>query len=412
MENNTMKGKICLVTGATAGIGEATALLLAKLGATVVGVGRNPAKIENSIRMIKEKSGNPDVAFLKADLSSQKDIRELAQQFKDQYSRLDVLVNNAGATFTERQQSIDGIEMTFALNHLGYFLLTNLLLDLLEKGAPARIINVSSSLHKMGKLDFGDIPFDNGYTRSKAYQRTKLANIAFTAAGLIALAAGEDFDLGTAGAGVGATTALLKGGLGSASLVMPEGITVGALVVANPHGSVVAPGGKAFWAAPFEMHAEFGGIGMPASPDPFLLPRNDKLRAYEAMRGLPKGAATPPAGPSASMNTTIAIVATNAIMDKAQLLRMAVAAQDGMARAIVPSHTPFDGDLVFALSTAEVALQKPVEESSRLGHAAAVCLSRAIARAIYLARPAPGDTLPTWRQGVGADGKIPFNRAV
>ena len=180
MQNKNMKGKICLVTGATAGIGEATALLLAKLGATVIGVGRNPAKIENSIRMIKERSGNPDVVFLKADLSSQKDIRDLAQQFKDQYSRLDVLVNNAGATFTERRQSIDGIEMTFALNHLGYFLLTNLLLDLLEKGAPARIINVSSSLHKMGKLDFGDIPFDNGYTRSKAYQRTKLANIAFT----------------------------------------------------------------------------------------------------------------------------------------------------------------------------------------------------------------------------------------
>ena len=180
MQNKNMKGKICLVTGATAGIGEATALLLAKLGATVIGVGRNPAKIENSIRMIKERSGNPDVVFLKANLSSQKDIRDLAQQFKDQYSRLDVLVNNAGATFTERQQSIDGIEMTFALNHLGYFLLTNLLLDLLEKGAPARIINVSSSLHKMGKLDFGDIPFDNGYTRSKAYQRTKLANIAFT----------------------------------------------------------------------------------------------------------------------------------------------------------------------------------------------------------------------------------------
>lgn len=175
-----MKGKICLVTGATAGIGEATALLLAKSGATVVGVGRNPVKIQNSIRMIKEKSGNPDVTFLKADLSSQKDIRNLAQQFKDQYSHLDVLINNAGATFAERQQSIDGIEMTFALNHLGYFLLTNLLLDLLEKNAPARIINVSSSLHKMGKLDFEDIPFENGYARSKAYQRTKLANIAFT----------------------------------------------------------------------------------------------------------------------------------------------------------------------------------------------------------------------------------------
>ena len=216
-------------------------------------------------------------------------------------------------------------------------------------------------------------------------------------------AAAEDFELGTAGAGVGATTALLKGGLGSASLVMPEGIIVGALVVANPHGSVVAPGGKAFWAAPFEMHAEFGDVGMPAMPDPFLLPRNDKLRAYEAMRRLPTGGAVPPAGPSGRMNTTIAIVATNAIMDKAQLLRMAVAAQDGMARAIVPSHTPFDGDLVFALSTAEAPMQKPVEEASRLGHAAAVCLSRAIARAIYLARPAPGDTLPTWQQGVGAE---------
>ncbi len=180
MQNNNMKGKICLVSGATAGIGEATALLLAKLGATVIGVGRNPEKIENSIRMIKEISGNPDVAFLKADLSSQKDIRDVAHQFKDQYDRLDVLVNNAGATFAERQESIDGIEMTFALNHLGYFLLTNLLVELLEKSAPARIINVSSSLHKMGKLDFKDIPFDNGYTRSKAYQRTKLANIAFT----------------------------------------------------------------------------------------------------------------------------------------------------------------------------------------------------------------------------------------
>jgi len=180
MHTNDMKGKICLVTGATAGIGEAAALLLAKSGASVVGVGRNAAKIENTINMIKEETGNPDVAFLKADLSSQKDIQELARQFKDQYSRLDVLVNNAGATFEERQESIDGIEMTFALNHLGYFLLTNLLIDLLEESVPARIINVSSSLHKMGKLDFQDIPFINGYTRSKAYKRSKLANIAFT----------------------------------------------------------------------------------------------------------------------------------------------------------------------------------------------------------------------------------------
>lgn len=180
LQEQDMTGKVCLVSGATAGIGEATAYLLAKQGATVVGIGRNPTKNENSTRMIKEKTGNPNVEYLLADLSSQKDIRAVAQQFKNQYDRLDVLVNNAGATFTNRLQSADGIEMTFALNHLGYFLLTNLLYDLLEKSAPARIINVSSSLHKLGTLDFQDISFENGYSGGKAYRRSKLANIAFT----------------------------------------------------------------------------------------------------------------------------------------------------------------------------------------------------------------------------------------
>lgn len=178
--NQVMQGKVCLVTGATAGIGEATALLLAQQGATVVGVGRNPIKNENSTRRIIEETGNPNVEYLLADLSSQKDIRIVAQQFGNRYDRLDVLVNNAGATFTERLQSKDGIEMTFALNHLGYFLLTNLLYDLLEKSAPARIINVSSSLHKLGSLDFQDIHFEKGYSGGKAYRRSKLANIAFT----------------------------------------------------------------------------------------------------------------------------------------------------------------------------------------------------------------------------------------
>ncbi len=177
---NDMHGKVCLVTGATAGIGQAAALLLAKQGATVVGVGRNPSKIVVSTKMIKEKSGNPAVEYLLADLSSQKDIRELAQQFLAKYDRLDVLINNAGATFGERQESVDGIEMTFALNHLGYFYLTNLLSELLDASAPSRVINISSSLHRFGKLNFDDIPFKNGYARSKAYQRSKLANIAFT----------------------------------------------------------------------------------------------------------------------------------------------------------------------------------------------------------------------------------------
>jgi NAD(P)-dependent dehydrogenase (short-subunit alcohol dehydrogenase family) len=135
MQTQDMTGKVCLVTGATAGIGQAAALLLAKRGATIVGIGRNPVKNKRSTEMIKTESGNPDVEYLLADLSSQKDIHSVVQQFKTKYDRLDVLVNNAGATFGERLESIDGIEMTFALNHLGYFLLTNLLQDILEASA-------------------------------------------------------------------------------------------------------------------------------------------------------------------------------------------------------------------------------------------------------------------------------------
>jgi len=180
LQQQDMIGKVCLVSGATAGIGEAAALLLAKRGAMIVGVGRNPKKNKTSTEMIKTKTGNPNVEYLLADLSSQKDIHHLAQQFKQKYNRLDVLINNAGATFGERMESVDGIEMTFALNHLGYFLLTNLLQDALEDSAPSRVINVSSSLHKLGKINFEDIPFKSGYARSKAYQRSKLANIAFT----------------------------------------------------------------------------------------------------------------------------------------------------------------------------------------------------------------------------------------
>jgi len=175
-----MVGKVCLVTGATAGIGQATAKLLAQHGATVVGIGRNSEKNELSTQMIKEKTGNPNIEYLLADLSSQNEIRTLAKQFQEKYNRLDVLVNNAGATFGERLKSIDGIEMTFALNHLGYFLLTKLLNDILKASAPSRVINVSSSLHKLGKINFDDIPYNYGYARSKAYQRSKLANIAFT----------------------------------------------------------------------------------------------------------------------------------------------------------------------------------------------------------------------------------------
>lgn len=205
------------------------------------------------------------------------------------------------------------------------------------------------------------------------------------------------FELGSHGAGMGATTASLKGGLGSASLVMPNGTVVGALVVANPHGSVIVPKSQHFWSAPFEMAAEFGGFGLPQSFDPHALPKNEKLRAYQALHGLPEGHVSTPEG----MNTTIAIVATSARLNKAQLKRMAVAAQDGMARAIVPSHTPFDGDLIFSVSTGEDMLDETVVDNMRLGHAAAVCLSRAIARGVYHAKTAKGDTLPTWQSSFG-----------
>ena len=198
--------------------------------------------------------------------------------------------------------------------------------------------------------------------------------------------------LGSHGAGTGATTAVIKGGLGSSSLVMPNGVVIGALVVVNPHGSVVTPGRRNFWAAPFEMNDEFGGVGVGTLHDAYAIPRNEKLKAYEAMYPEAQLSGVTPKG----MNTTIAIIATNAAMDKAQLKRLAVAAQDGMARAIVPSHTPFDGDLVFSLSTAEQPLQNPIIDSMQLGHAAAVCLSRAIARGVFHATEAAGDTLPIW----------------
>ena len=208
-------------------------------------------------------------------------------------------------------------------------------------------------------------------------------------------AASPEFQLGSHGAGTGATTAVLKGGLGSASLIMPNGIVVGALVVVNPHGSVVTPGSKNFWAAPFEMNDEFGGLGVSVNHDAYTLPRNEKLKAYEAMYPDATSSGQTPQG----MNTTIAIVATNAAMDKAQLKRLAVSAQDGMARAIVPSHTPFDGDLIFSASTCEQEMASPVLDSMQLGHAAAVCLSRAIARGVFHASEAKGDTLAAWSTG-------------
>jgi NAD(P)-dependent dehydrogenase (short-subunit alcohol dehydrogenase family) len=169
-----------MVTGATAGIGEVTARELARMGATLIGVGRNPEKCQATAQQIKAETGNPDVTFMVADLSSQAEVRRLAEEFKRQYQRLHVLVNNAGAVFNRRQESVDGIEMTMALNHLNYFLVTHLLLDLLKASAPARIVNVSSDAHQPARINFDDIEARTRYSGWTMYGQSKLANVLFT----------------------------------------------------------------------------------------------------------------------------------------------------------------------------------------------------------------------------------------
>ena len=193
-------------------------------------------------------------------------------------------------------------------------------------------------------------------------------------------AAAPDFALGTAGAGYGAMTGFLKGGLGSASSVLPSGLTVGALVVVNALGQATVGETPHFWAAAFEEGQEFGGFG-PAPMTPHDAPHPRK-RLGEA--------------------TTNANVATDATLTKAQAHRMAVAAHDGMARALVPAHTPLDGDLVFSLATGAKPVADPLTDPFQLGHAAATCLARAIARAVYLARSEPLDLQPTWQSRFGA----------
>ena len=178
----SMSEKVVLITGATNGIGKVTALEMAKQGYKVVLVGRNPAKTQATVSEIKLQSGNPAVEGLLADLSSLAELRKLADEFRQRYARLDVLVNNAGAYYASRQESADGYEMTFAVNHLAYFLLTNLLLDMLKASAPARIVNVSSDAHKSAKINFDDLQSTSGYGAQgfSVYGVSKLANILFT----------------------------------------------------------------------------------------------------------------------------------------------------------------------------------------------------------------------------------------
>ncbi len=178
--NSSMHGKICLVTGANSGIGKATALALARMGATVVMVCRDRARGEQARSEITTKSRNNAVDLLLADLSSQQAIRQLVEHFQHHYTHLHVLINNAGAgaAFTGRRETVDGLEMTFAVNYLAPFLLTNLLLDVLKASAPARIVNVSSNSHEAGYIQLDDLQGEHHYRR--AYEQSKLAVVLFT----------------------------------------------------------------------------------------------------------------------------------------------------------------------------------------------------------------------------------------
>ncbi len=175
-----MHGKVCLVTGAASGIGAVTARALAQKGATVILVDRDSDRGTAVAEQIAQQAGSDAVEFMRADLSAQAEIRQLAQQFKSRYRRLDVLVNNAGAMFDRRRESVDGIEMTFALNYLGYFLLTNLLLDTIQDSAPARIINTSSRSHARARINFDDLESRTNYQGLQAYAHSKLAILLFT----------------------------------------------------------------------------------------------------------------------------------------------------------------------------------------------------------------------------------------
>lgn len=175
-----LQGKTILVTGATSGIGFIAAGHLAQMGARIVVVSRSPEKCLAAVVQITKETGNPLVEFIAADLSTKVGIRHVADEFMKKYASLDVLLNNAGAMFMSRKVSDDGIEMTIALNHLNYFYLTTLLLDVLKASKQARVVNVSSDAHRGGKINIADIQLQNGYTGFGAYSQSKLANVLFT----------------------------------------------------------------------------------------------------------------------------------------------------------------------------------------------------------------------------------------
>jgi len=175
-----MIGKLVLITGATSGIGEAAATELAAWGASIVAVVRNRRRGEETLAQIRATTGNEQLELLVGDLAAQADVRRVAQEFKERHDRLDVLINNAGGVFGSRRVTSDGLELTFALDHLAYFLLTNELLDVLKASTPSRIVSTSSDASTQGSIELDDLQLERGYKPFRAYSNAKLANILFT----------------------------------------------------------------------------------------------------------------------------------------------------------------------------------------------------------------------------------------
>ena len=178
--NPDMHGQVCMVTGATSGIGRATATALARQGARLVITGRNEAKTQRIVDEIQDETSSKTIDYLLADYCDLRQVRDLAETFQDRYTRLDVLVNNAGVFLNTRRETPYGVEQTFLVNHLAPFVLTNLLLDRLLTSAPARIVNVSSDAHRQGTMDLSDLNYQHGFAGIKAYARSKLATVLFT----------------------------------------------------------------------------------------------------------------------------------------------------------------------------------------------------------------------------------------
>jgi len=202
-----MNGKICLVTGASSGIGKATALGLARMGATVVIVCRDADKGQAALAEIKQKSGNNSIDLIVADLSSQAAIRSLASEYRSKYQHLHVLVNNAGVYYTKRHVTVDGLEAMFTVNYLARFLLTNLLLDIIKSSAPARIINVAGAYHAKGVINFDDLQGERDFAGQRANHQSKLADVLFT------------YELARRLEGTGVTVNCLHPGMVATSLV-------------------------------------------------------------------------------------------------------------------------------------------------------------------------------------------------